>query len=91
MYTPTSLRYLLRTEGFDIKNDLTSMIGPEVTKFNTYINQKKPKSIIQDLRISAEFMVKNGLNKLFGKKMSEKLANAYTVLCKKADEQPKLF
>jgi len=91
MYTPTSLRYLLRTEGFEIENDLTSIIHPEVTKFNAYINQKKPKSVIRDLKISAEFAVKNGLNKVFGKKMSEQLANAYTVLCKKADHQPKLF
>jgi ubiquinone/menaquinone biosynthesis C-methylase UbiE len=91
VYTPTSLRYLLRTEGFEIENDLTSMIEPEVTKFNTYINQKKPKSLLKELKISAEFMVKSGLVKVFGKKMSEKLANAYTVLCKKAEEQPKLF
>ena len=91
MYTPTSLRYLLRTEGFEIENDLTSMIEPEVTRFNTYVNQKKPKSLVKNLRISAEYVVKNGFNKLFGKKMSEKLANAYTVLCKKAGEQPKLF
>src|SRR6185437_14698963 len=43
VYTPTSLRYLLRTEGFDIEKDLVSLIEPEVTRFNTYINQKKPK------------------------------------------------
>jgi ubiquinone/menaquinone biosynthesis C-methylase UbiE len=91
MYTPSSLRYLLRTEGFEIENDLTSMIEPEVTKFNAYINQKKPKSFVKNLRISAEFMVKNTLSKMLGKKTSEKFANAYTILCKKADHQPKLF
>src|SRR6202007_1138437 len=41
VYTPTLLRYLLRTEGFEIEKDLTSMIEPEVTKFNTYVNQRK--------------------------------------------------
>ena len=91
MYTPTSLRYLLRTEGFEVENDLTSMIEPEVTGFNNYVNQKKPKSLIKDLKIAAEYSVKGALSKLFGKKMSEKLANSYTVLCKKAGEQPKLF
>jgi len=91
MYTPTSLRYLLRTEGFEIVNDLTSMIEPEVTRFNAYVNQKKPKSAIKNLKISAEYTVKNSLNKLFGKKMGEKLANAYTVLCKPTAEQVKLF
>ena len=91
VYTPTSLRYLLMTEGFDIVSDLTSMIEPEVTKFNTYINQKKPKSLLTDLRISAEYSVKKGLVALLGKKKSEEMANAYTVLCKKADHQPEIF
>jgi len=91
VYTPTSLRYLLMTEGFDVVSDLTSMIEPEVTKFNTYINQKKPKSLLTDLRISAEYSVKKGLVALLGKKKSEEMANAYTVLCKKADHQPEIF
>jgi ubiquinone/menaquinone biosynthesis C-methylase UbiE len=91
MYTPTSLRYLLFTEGFEVENDLTSIIEPEVTKFNTYINQKKPKSLLKNLKINAEYGVKNGLGKIFGKKMNEKLANAYTVLCKKADKHLEIF
>jgi ubiquinone/menaquinone biosynthesis C-methylase UbiE len=91
VYTPTSLRYLLRTEGFEIETDLTSMIEPEVTKFNTYINQKKPKSFITDLKINSEYAVKKGLVGLFGKKLSEQLANAYTVLCKKAEHQVDIF
>jgi ubiquinone/menaquinone biosynthesis C-methylase UbiE len=91
MYTPTSLRYLLRTEGFEIEADLTSMIEPEVTRFNTYINQKKPKSFITDLKINTEYAVKSTVGKIFGKKMNEQLANAYTVLCKKADKQVNIF
>ena len=91
VYTPTSLRYLLRTEGFEVVADLTSMIEPEVTKFNTYNNQKKPKSLISDLKISAEYAVKKAIIGLGGKKKSEAMANAYTVLCKKADEQVNIF
>jgi ubiquinone/menaquinone biosynthesis C-methylase UbiE len=91
MYTPTSLRYLLMTEGFEIEADLTSMIEPEVTKFNTYINQKKPKSFITDLKISAEYAVKNALVNIMGKNAKEKHASAYTVLCKKADHQLEIF
>jgi len=91
VYTPTSLRYLLRTEGFEIENDLTSMIEPEVTKFNTYVNQKKSKSFITNLKIAAEFTIKNNMGKIFGKKLSEQFANAYTVLCKKADQQLEIF
>ncbi|MDB5131642.1 MAG: methyltransferase type 11 [Mucilaginibacter sp.] len=91
VYTPTSLRYLLGTEGFELEKDLTSMIEPEVTKFNTYINQKKPKGLITNLKISLEFTIKNTLTKLFGKKLEEKFANAYTVLCRKADNQVNIF
>src|SRR6201996_6905947 len=91
IYTPTSLRYLLRTEGFEIEKDLTSMIEPEVTKFNTYVNQKKPKSFITDLKISTEYAVKNGLVNLLGKKVSEQFANAYPVLCKKAEHHLEIF
>src|SRR6185437_15130876 len=74
VYTPTSLRYLLMTEGFEIENDLTSMIEPEVTKFNAYINQKKPKSLITDLKIGAEYAVKNALVNIMGKNAKEKYA-----------------
>ena len=91
VYTPTSLRYLLCTEGFEVVADLTSMIEPEVTKFNTYINQKKAKSLITDLKISAEFTVKNALGSLMGKKKQEQLANAYTVLCSKTNQQTDIF
>jgi len=91
VYTPTSLRYLLCTESFEIENDLSSLIEPEVTRFNSYINQKKAKSFITDLKITAEYVVKNSLGKIFGKKLNEQLANAYTVLCKNAGDQVDIF
>jgi ubiquinone/menaquinone biosynthesis C-methylase UbiE len=91
VYTPTLLRYLLITEGFEIEKGLTSIIEPEVTKFNRQVNQKKPKSFITDLRINLEFTIKSTLGKIFGKKLEEKFANAYTVLCKKADRQLEIF
>lgn len=91
VYTPTSLRYLLNTEGFEVVADLTSMIEPEVTRFNTYINQKKSKSLISDLKISAEYSLKKLIVGAMGKKKQEELANAYTVLCKKAEQQVELF
>jgi hypothetical protein len=67
------------------------MIAPEVTKFNRYVNQKKPKSLIADLKIGVEYKVKNILSSLLGKGKREELANAYTVLLKKADEQLNIF
>jgi SAM-dependent methyltransferase len=91
VYTPTSLRYLLLTEGFEVEADLISMIEPEVTKFNTYINQKKPKSFIRDLKIGAEYAVKKGLANILGEKANERFASAYTVLCKRATVKLDIF
>lgn len=91
VYTPTSLRYLLQTEGFTVQKELTSMIEPEVTRFNTFINQKKSKGVIANLKISAEYLAKNTVAKLGGQKWEEKLANAYTVLCTKTDKQADIF
>ena len=91
VYTPTSLRYLLQTEGFTVENDLTSVISPEVTRFNIYVNQKKSRSIITEFKITAEYAVKDGMGKLFGKEVKERFASAYTVLCKKAENKLEIF
>jgi len=91
VYTPSSLRYLLRSEGFEVLADKTSMIQPEVTRFNTFINQNKQKNFIKSVKIEAEHQLKKFLNKLMGKKLQEKLANAYTVLCTATDKNPKIF
>lgn len=90
VYTPTSLRYLLQTEGFEIKKGLPSIIEPEVIRFNTFINQKKTDNFIARFKILAEYGVKNTLVEL-SDKFRERLANAYTVLCTKTDKQADIF
>lgn len=84
MYTPSSLRFLLQTEGFEIAHDKISVIEPEVTKFNTFVNQGKSRNLFSLLRINAEFWIKLILMNLGGKQGHEKFASAYTVLLKKA-------
>ena len=91
VYTPSSLRYLLRSEGFEVLADKTSMIAPEVTRFNNFTNQKKHQSFFANFKITAEYQLKTVLNRLMGKKTQEKLANAYTVLCRATDKTPKIF
>ncbi len=51
MYTPTSLRFLLKSEGLAIIADQTSIITPEVTLFNDYINRNIKKSPIKSLKV----------------------------------------
>ncbi|MBE7175719.1 MAG: class I SAM-dependent methyltransferase [Mucilaginibacter polytrichastri] len=91
MYTPSSLRYLLRSEGYRIVAHRTSLIKPEVKQFNAYVNGKQRKSVFKNMKFSLEFTVKKNLGDIFGKRVKEKLANAYTVLCEKDKDAVKIF
>lgn len=83
MYTPTSVRFLVQSEGFEVLADKVSMIEPEVTKFNTFINQGKAKSLLSSLRIEAEYFVKKLIISLSGNRRKESFANAYTLFLRK--------
>lgn len=91
MYTPSLLRFLLRSEGLEIVADKSSIITPEVTLFNDFINRKIKKSSIKTFRVKLEYQVKNILGKLLGRKKEEQLANAYTVLVQKSAQDIKIF
>lgn len=91
VYTPSSLRYLLKSEAMEILADENFIIPPEVTFFNHYINQKRKKSLLNDIKISVAYALKKNLSTVFGVKTTEKLANAYTVLCRKADKKLEIF
>lgn len=82
MYTPSSLRFLLQSEGMEILEDKLSMIQPEVTRFNRFVNQKKSKSLLALLKINLEYQLKSLLANVSRKK-KEDLASAYTVLTRK--------
>lgn len=82
MYTPSSLRFLLQSEGFELLAHKISMIEPEVTKFNVFTNQKKAKSLLTILRIDVEYLIKRIIILLSGQKRHESFANAYTSLFK---------
>lgn len=86
MYTPTSLRFLLKSEGFEILTDKLFIIRPQVTKFNTFVNQKKPKNIFSSLKIDLEYFLKKTISGLSGRKKEEQFANAYTILTSKIND-----
>ncbi|MDQ8003892.1 MAG: class I SAM-dependent methyltransferase [Pedobacter sp.] len=91
MYTPTLLRFLLKSEGFEVVADKSSIITPEVTLFNDYVNRKFKKSSIRTLKVKLEYKVKIFLSKLLGTKKEEQFANAYTVLVQKSEQDIKIF
>ncbi|SEQ84785.1 class I SAM-dependent methyltransferase [Pedobacter rhizosphaerae] len=91
MYTPTSLRFLLQSEGLEILADKISMTAPETTKFNEFINRKAPKTFTKNLKIELEYRLKKMLGNLLGIKKQEQFANAYTVLTQKSDSNLHIF
>ncbi len=91
MYTPTLLRFLLKTEGFEIVADKISLTTPETVKFNEFENRKQPKTFVKNLKIEAEYCIKKALGKFLGKNKQEQFANAYTVLTKTSDNKLQIF
>ncbi len=91
MYTPTLLRFLLKSEGLEIVSDKVSMTTPEVNYFNEFVNKKSSKSFTKKLKIDLEYFIKNSLGSVLGKKKQEQFANAYTVLTKKSDQNLHIF
>ena len=91
MYTPTSLRFLLKSEGLELVADKVSMIKPEVSYFNEFINKKANNSISKRLKIQLEYQLKRFLGDILGQNKKEQFANAYTVLTKKSDQNLQIF
>lgn len=91
MYTPTLLRFLLKSEGLSIIADKVSMTTPEVNYFNEFINKNLPRSIVTTLKISLEYKIKRILGAILGKKKQEQFANAYTVLTERSDQNLHIF
>ncbi|WP_412466506.1 class I SAM-dependent methyltransferase [Pedobacter sp. KLB.chiD] len=91
MYTPTSLRFLLQSEGLEILADKVSMTATETVKFNEFVNRKAPKTFTKNLKIELEYRIKKTLGSLLGRKKQEQFANAYTVLTQKSDQDLQIF
>jgi len=91
MYTPTSLRFLLQSEGMEIIADKTSLTGTEAIRFNQFKNMKRKKTWLRQLRIEMEYAIKQTLSQILGNKRKEQFANAYTVLIKRSSQDLQIF
>ena len=91
MYTPSSLRFLLQSEGLIVLADKVSLTNPEILRFSEFVIRKKPKTIDKKLKITMIHLVKKTLGNLMGIKKKEQYANAYTVLVKKSDQNLQIF
>jgi ubiquinone/menaquinone biosynthesis C-methylase UbiE len=91
MYTPTSLRFLLQSEGLEILADKTSLTPTETIKFNEFINRKQKKTLSRIVKIELEYRLKHFFGTFLGKKKQEQFANAYTVLTKRSSQNLQIF
>jgi ubiquinone/menaquinone biosynthesis C-methylase UbiE len=91
MYTPTSLRFLLQSEGLEILADKTSLTPTETIKFNEFINRKQKKTFSRIAKIELEYRLKHFFGTFLGKKKQEQFANAYTVLTKRSSQNLQIF
>lgn len=91
MYTPSSLRFLLQSEGLIVLADKISLTDPEVIRFSEFVIQKKPKTFTKKLKINLVHQIKQTLGNILGTKKKEQFANAYTVLVKKSDQNLQIF
>lgn len=91
MYTPTSLRFLLRTEGLEIVADQVSLTPASTIRFNEFVNKKSPKSLVKIVKIELEYRIKKAAGILLGTKKQEQFANAYTVLTTRSNQTLQIF
>ena len=91
MYTPTLIRYLLKSEGLSILADKTSMTPVETIKFCDFKVLKKQKTFSSVLRIELEYAIKKLLGKVLGKHKMEQFGNAYTVLTETSANKLEIF
>lgn len=91
MYTPTSLRFLLQSEGLTILTDKLSQTDPEITRFSEFVIQKKNKSFAKTAKIHLIYSIKKILGSILGKKKQEQYANAYTILAEKSNKNLQIF
>jgi ubiquinone/menaquinone biosynthesis C-methylase UbiE len=91
MYTPTSLRFLLQSEGLTVVSDRVSMTPPATTKFNEFVNKKAPKAFSRVIKIEMEYRLKKLIGNLLGTRKEEQFANAYTVLTQKSNQTLQIF
>ena len=82
IYIPTLLRFLLKSEGFEIIKDKLSLMASEVMEYSYYMNNKKHKTFLENIKLNL-LIIKNRMSFILASKEKKQLkASAYTVLCK---------
>ncbi len=85
IYLPSLFRFLLKSEGFAVLEDMVSINEREVFFYSTFVNAQKPRTpvavLVATLKVGLRKMALNWLPRPVG----ELVAHAYTVLCSTAE------
>lgn len=91
VFIPVELRFLLRTEGFEILRDLLNHENTEVLEYLEFVSHGRPRSLINRLRIRYR-LARGALRFRLASSAKRQLrANAYTVLCRRSARMPGIF
>ena len=93
VYTPSTFRYLLKSEGFAIKNDFKTKVNKEILRFDMYRNKKINKTILTELKLNILWpIIDVGKRIIWGKKRySEFGYSSYTCLVEPSGELEIMF
>jgi ubiquinone/menaquinone biosynthesis C-methylase UbiE len=91
VYTPTSVRFLLKSEGFKPEQELLTITHEEVMEFNEFINQKKERTPANIAEFHQRTSAKAMQFYTAPKDQAEQLADALTVLTGRDEEGLRVF
>ena len=93
IYTPSTFKYLLKSEGFTIKRDLRTNISTDVLRFDMYKNRKVKKTIFTELKLLIIWPILRLMKRILSgpKRHNEFGFSAYTCSLEADDEIEIIF
>jgi ubiquinone/menaquinone biosynthesis C-methylase UbiE len=91
VYTPSSFRFLLKSEGFRLDQELLTQISEEVWEYIEFVNNKKERSPAAVAALHKQISDKALAFYTSPKERAEQLANALTVLTSRAPTGLSIF
>ncbi|QSJ17208.1 class I SAM-dependent methyltransferase [Nostoc sp. UHCC 0702] len=87
IYTPSLFKFLLKSEGYEIIQELLTQSASEVERYNWYVNMKQKKSFIREFKLMIRPLTRNLKKLKWGEKCyNEYCFSAYTCLAKGSGE-----
>jgi ubiquinone/menaquinone biosynthesis C-methylase UbiE len=89
LYSPTLLRFLLKSEGFEILRDHLSRVTLDVREYSVFRNRGRPRTRSAVAMLRLRHRLGDLRFRLAGRDSREALASAYTALCRAPGGPPR--